>query len=215
VLGILAGGLWLVFILLIAEAMRRQRVEPEWVRKFVHIGTGNIIFLAWGIDFPLGLCLAFCIPFIGLTLVSYRLPILQSINGVGRRSLGTFYYALSITLLIGCFWPMGRPEFAALGILIMTWGDALAAIVGKQWGTHGYTVMGVHKTLEGSVVMGVVSTAVSLVVLSLGLGFSWSLVPVALVLGLLAAGLEVFSIGGIDNLTVPLGTALVAWFWLG
>jgi len=99
--------------------------------------------------------------------------------------------------------------------LVMTWGDALAAIVGQRWGTHGYRAAGVYKTWEGSLVMALVSAGVSLAVLSVSLGFSWGLVAVALGIGAVACGLEVFSQGGIDNLTVPLGSAVLAWLWVG
>ncbi len=208
------GVLWLAIVLVVAEAMRRRHWEGELVRKFVHIATGNIIWLAWGFAYPLWACLAVCIPFVIVTLLSYRLPLLQSINSIGRRSWGTFYYALSITLLVAFFWTQQLPQFAVLGILVMTWGDALAALVGQRWGRWHYVAIGdVHKTVEGSLVMAGVSTLVSLVVLSMSQGFSWSLLLSALIIGVVATGLEVFSVGGIDNLSVPLGSALLAW-WL-
>ncbi|WP_218081381.1 diacylglycerol/polyprenol kinase family protein [Anthocerotibacter panamensis] len=207
--------LWLALILLGAEVLRWSQVNPEWVRKFVHIGAGNIILLAWGAHFPLWVCVVFCGLFVGLTLLSYRLPILRSINGVGRRSLGTFYYALSFLLLISIFWTLRLPEFAVLGILVMTWGDSLAAIFGQKYGTHRYIVGSVQKTVEGTTVMALVSTAVSFAVLVGSHGFQPELLGVSLGIGLVAAGLEVFSQGGIDNLTVPLGSALLAWLWVG
>ncbi len=206
---------WITFVLGLAEWLRQRETDPELVRKWVHIGIGNLIVFAWGFKFPLMLCLAFCLPFVGLTLVSYRLPILQSINGVGRRSLGTFYYALSITFLIGLFWTLEQPQYAALGVLIMTWGDALAALVGQRWGKKVYRVFGVQKTVEGSLVMAGVSTVVSVGVLGSSAGWSAMILLVAMGIGVLASGLEVFSAGGIDNLTVPIGTALTAWWLLG
>ena len=71
-----------------------------------------------------------------VALLSYRYPILPGINGVGRHSLGTFFYATSIGLLTAAFWPMNLPQYAALGILVMTWGDGLAAL-GADLLDHG------------------------------------------------------------------------------
>jgi phytol kinase len=72
----------------------------------------------------------------GVALLSYWLPILPGVDGVGRNSLGTFFYAVSIGVLTAVFWPLGLPQYAALGILVMTWemvwppwwGKTLAAI---------------------------------------------------------------------------------------
>ena len=46
-------GAWLGIILILAEALNRfVKVEPEMSRKVVHIGTGNVILLAWWLKIP-------------------------------------------------------------------------------------------------------------------------------------------------------------------
>lgn len=80
-----------------------------------------------------------------VAILSYFVPILPSINGVGRQSLGTLFYAISIGVLSLWFIPLGQPEFAVLGILVMAWGDGMAAIVGRNWGQRPYLVLGNKK----------------------------------------------------------------------
>jgi phytol kinase len=203
--------LWLALLWLGAEVLRRSGVGAEIVRKFVHIGTGHVILLAWALQIPLNLCLLASAAASLLTLISYRFPILESINGIGRKSLGTFYYAVSIGIVTALFWPSAQYHFGALGILVMAYGDGLAALVGQRYGKRAYSVLGMSKTVEGSLTMAAVSTLVSGLVLSVGIGWSFGLWGIALLVGIGAMFLEMFSVGGLDNLTVPVGSAILAW----
>jgi phytol kinase len=203
--------LWLITLWLGAELLRRKGVAAEIVRKFVHIGTGHVILLAWALNIPLHLCLLASVSASLMTLISYRFPILESINGVGRKSLGTFYYAVSIGVVTALFWPSRQYHFGALGILVMAYGDGLAALVGQGYGKRAYTVLGMLKTVEGSLTMALASTFVSGLVLSVGIGWSFGIWGIALMVGIGAMFLEMFSVGGLDNLTVPIGSAILAW----
>ncbi|TVQ06147.1 MAG: phosphatidate cytidylyltransferase, partial [Leptolyngbya sp. DLM2.Bin27] len=133
------------------------------------------------------------------------------INGVGRNSLGTFFYAVSIGLLTAIFWPLGLPQYAALGILVMTWGDGLAALVGQNFGRHPYKIFGNQKSWEGSLAMATASLVVGLLVLGLTAGFTPVVVGTAVVVAIAATLLETLSFYGLDNLTVPLGSAALAY----
>ena len=200
---------WLAIVGLLAAALQRWTADPEVVRKVVHIGTGNIILLAWWLKIPAWIGIAASVVFSLVALLSYVLPILPGINSVGRKSLGTFFYAVSIGVLIALFW-RSFPQYTAIGILIMTWGDGLAALVGQRWGKHPYRLMGMQKSWEGSLAMALTSYGVTSLILWGVQGHSWHwLIPVSV--ALLATGLEAFSKLGIDNLTVPLGSAIAAF----
>jgi phytol kinase len=204
---------WVLLILAIAWVINRfANDDPEIVRKIVHIGTGNVILLAWWLDMPASIGITASIVASAITLLSYRLPILPGINSVGRQSLGTFFYSVSFGVLIACFWYLQQPQYAALGILVMTWGDGLAALIGQRFGKHKYKLLGGQKSWEGSLTMCVVSYIVSSLILLGVQGNTWSTWLVSLVVALVAAGLEAFSFLGIDNLTVPLGSAALAFF---
>ncbi|MGB3615561.1 MAG: diacylglycerol/polyprenol kinase family protein [Elainellaceae cyanobacterium] len=190
--------------------------SSEAVRKVVHIGTGNVILLAWWLNIPAWIGIGASVVASGITLLSYWRPILPVINSVGRRSFGTFFYSLSIGILIALFWPLKQPEYAALGVLVMAWGDGMAALVGQRFGSHPYEIGGMKKSWEGSLAMAVASGVVSFGVLWIAHipGYQANLGQmgvVALAIALLATTLEAISIWGIDNLTVPFCSAIAAW----
>ena len=205
-------GLWLGIVLAIAGAVSRlANSDSEVVRKIVHIGTGNVILFAWWFNIPAWVGIGASVLAGVTTLLSYRLPILPGINSIGRKSLGTFFYAISIGILVAWFWAVQKPYFAALGILIMTWGDGLAALIGQRYGKHVYTVGGVKKSWEGTLTMALASFIVSssiLLAVQGNTGLTWF---VAFVVALVATGLEAFSWYGIDNLSVPIASAGLAF----
>ncbi len=205
-------AVWVSLILVIAWLTNRfVNEDPEILRKIVHIGTGNVILFAWWLDIPASVGITASILASAVTLLSYLFPILPGINSVGRQSLGTFFYAVSIGVLVGCFWHLQQPQYAAIGILVMAWGDGLAALIGQRYGKHKYQVFGAQKSWEGSLTMAVVSYIVCSLILLFTLGNVWQTWLVSLAVALVATGLEAFSLLGVDNLTVPLGSAAFAF----
>lgn len=206
---------WLGIILLIAENLHRFfPTDAELSRKIVHIGTGNVILLAWWWDIPALIGVSAGIISGIMAVISYKIPILPSINSVERKSFGTFFYALSVTILIGWFWSINQPQYAAIGILIMSWGDGLAGLVGKNFGRHPYQIWGSNKSWEGSLTMCLVSFLVSSSIILAVEGNHWQTWIGSILIAIVATFLESFSKFGIDNLTVPLGSATIALlFW--
>lgn len=193
--------------------MRRLDKPPELTRKIVHIGAGHVILIAWWLNIPAWTGIAASIVFSGVALLSYKLPILPGINSVGRKSLGTFFYALSIGLLVAWFWPLHQPQYAAIGILTMTWGDGMAALIGKRFGQHPYQIWGELKSWEGSLAMLCVSYIVCAAVLVAVQGSVFTTWAIAGISATVATVLESASKYGIDNISVPLGSAAVC-YWL-
>jgi phytol kinase len=202
---------YLALLILTAEGLNRlTTTNGEVTRKIVHIGAGNVVLLAWWLGIPQAIGIGAAIIAASIALLSYFVPILPSLNSVGRKSLGTFFYAVSFGVLFACFWQK-YPEFAALGILIMAWGDGLAAVVGQNFGKHPYQVWGAQKSLEGSLTMFCVSLIVTVLLLGITQEKSWLMGSLSLGIACIATGLESFSFLGIDNLLVPLGSAGIAF----
>jgi len=205
--------LWIGSLLLVASLLNRSGSNSsEVVRKVVHIGTGNLILFAWWLHIPAIVSVGASILASIVTFLSYYLPLLPGINSVGRKSLGTFFYAVSIGILVAWFWTINQPQYAVLGILVMTWGDGLAALIGQKFGTHPYKIWGNQKSWEGSGTMALASFIVSSSIFLSVQGNNWQTWLVSLVVALLATILEAFSVYGIDNLTVPLGSAALGFF---
>ena len=129
-----------------------------------------------------------------------------------RQSLGTFFYSVSFGILVAYFWYVQQPQYAALGILVMTWGDGLAALIGQRFAKHKYKVFGGQKSWEGSLTMTLVSYIVSSLIFLGVQGNIWQTWVISLIVAVVATGLEAVSFLGIDNLTVPLGSAALAFF---
>lgn len=204
--GILVTG-WLGLVLLTAELVHAWFPNAkEWSRKVVHIGAGQVILIAYTLGVPTSWGIVAAAIAGVVTLLSYRMPIFPSISGVGRQSWGTFFYAVSIGTLMALFWDR-LPELAVLGILVMAWGDGLAALVGINWGRH--PLPGTSKSWEGTLTMFCVSTLVA--ALSLSPIATLELLWIAPLVGLGATLLELIAWRGIDNLTVPIGSALLSY----
>lgn len=206
-------AVWVGSVLLLAESLNRfASLEPEITRKIVHIGTGQVILLAWWLQVPAWVGIGAGILASAIALLSYRFPILPGINSVGRKSFGTFFYAVSIGVLVAWFWPLQQPQYAALGILVMAWGDGLAALIGRRFGRHCYELWGDRKSWEGSLAMALATYAVCCSILLAVQGPIWPTWAVPIAVALFATALEAFSKFGIDNLTVPLGSAALGFF---
>ena len=221
VLPIAIVAVYLTIIVILAETVNRliannSANNSEFTRKIVHIGSGNVILLAWWLDIPIRVIIGASAIAAMIALTSYFLPILPSINSVGRKSWGTFFYAISIGILAWSFWDE-YPQYTAIGILIMTWGDGMAAIIGQKWGKHKYQLLGITKSWEGSLTMAGISFLISSLILWWVWGNIWQTWLISGSIALVAASLEAFSKLGIDNLTVPVASATIAFFlgqWL-
>jgi phytol kinase len=193
------------------EGLRRWRgYSADFTRKFIHIGVGMI---AWGMVFLFENWYFAIIPplcFIAVNYVSYRRNVFQAMETSEKRNLGTIYFPISFAIIIGLFWAW--PVVLVGGLMSMTWGDALAAVVGQRFGRHPYRLLGYTKSWEGSATMLVVSSLALLPALVVFGSWGWpgSLGPMLLVAAV-ATLVEAMSVWGIDNLTVPLISALVLY----
>lgn len=205
--------LYVFGLLFTAEAFhRRSRARGEHTRMAVHIGVG-LWFIAtlqfftswqWGIIWPLTLMV--------LSYLSYRFQLLEAIETTEHTTLGAVLFPLSFALLLGLLWRPGseddRGYIALAGIMAATWGDVMAAIIGRRFGTRRFHFFGQPRTMEGVLAMFLSSSATIAPVLALSGGMDWHrALAFALIAGTVAASVEAVSAYGSDNLSVPLATA--------
>ncbi|MBK9942868.1 MAG: phosphatidate cytidylyltransferase [Kouleothrix sp.] len=217
-IGLIASYAYAIGLIALAELLRRAlRAPQELTRKLVHIGAGMWVFgvLAlfdhwqWGV-------LPFASFIVGNYLF-YRYRVFGSMDS-DNGTPGTVYFALAITLLFALLWrpqgPLDHAPIAAAGAMALTWGDALAALVGRRYGWHRYRVGRTVRSWEGSAALVVAATISMFLVLTLLPGSALSplatpiaparALAVALVGASVAAGAEALSPHGTDNLSVPL-----------
>ena len=205
---------WLVLLALAALALRRRWPEQrEWSRKLVHIGTGAVLPLAWACGIERWLAVPAAALVTLAALVNHRLRLLPAIEDVGRPSYGTVAYGAAITVLLVLYWPTS-PQVVTAAVLVMALGDGLAGLVGARFASPRWQVWGQTKSLLGTVTMVVVSLLVLalMVPISAALGLPAPDLAILPWLALVAAALEQVALLGLDNLTVPLGVALL-WQW--
>jgi phytol kinase len=202
---------YLGILVLVAEVLNRFITDdPELTRKIVHIGSGNVILLAWWFDISRAVIVSAAIIAGAIAIFSYFLPILPSIESVGRKSFGTLFYAISMGILAAYFW-LNTPQYAVIGILVMAWGDGMAAIIGQRWGRHKYHIGEVTKSWEGSCAMAGAALFITVTILWAVEGNCWQTWTIAVVVALVATVAEAFSKLGVDNLTVPLTSGFLCF----
>lgn len=208
------AGLALGFLALLgaAEMLRRKtRLAPEWTRKLVHVAAGlaclAVPFLIESHWVVLWLALLLS----GIFWSAHRTGRLASLHGVERESRGVEYYPLVVYVLFVL--TRERPWLYVCALLTLAVSDALAALIGMRYGRLRYEVDGESKSLEGSLAFLVATFLVVELPLVLwqdpSLPGPASCVLAALLTAALVTGFEAVSLGGRDNLWVPLGTYLV------
>jgi phytol kinase len=195
----------------IGEGLRKWRgYSTEFTRKLIHISVGMwafgtvLLFEHWyfAIIPPLSFML--------LNYISYRGEIFKSVETGEKGNLGTVYFPISFAIILRLFWT--RPDLLVASLMPMTWGDALAAILGRRYGRRTYCVLGTTRSVEGSLAMFFftwLSTFLALYLLP-PLGWQISLFY-SLVVAVFATLVEALSPWHIDNLTVPLLSAVLLY----
>jgi len=193
-----------------AEALRRRRGYPvDFTRKVVHIAAGMTVWLLLLFEHrPIGLIPP--VSFIFINALSYWKGTFQSMETGERSNLGTIYFPLSFSILAWLLWDQRALLVAA--IMPMTWGDAMAAVVGQRWGRRRYQILGSSRSLEGSLTFltsAWIATALPLLVLPGSPWAGWAAAWVGLKVALGAAIVEGLTPWQLDNLTVPAVSALL------
>jgi phytol kinase len=93
----------------------------------------------------------------------------------------------------------------------MAWGDGLAAIIGQNFGKHPYTIFGNTKSWEGTSTMFLVSYGIVSIVLFGVQGNMWQTWAVGIPVAIAATAVESIAQWGVDNLSVPLVSAGLAF----
>jgi len=195
-------------------------VSPEISRKLIHIGVSNWWILAmFTMEHTLTAVIG-PLSFILINYLSYKLRLFPAMeDDAPHENLGTIYFPVSLLVLVLLSYAGPMPLAAgAAGILVMGYGDGCAALIGKHFGKIrlSFRAFRTRKTILGTTTMLSISYLV-IVVTALFLSpagttptganpWIWAL-PVAAA----AAIVELFTPRGLDNITVPILTALLYW----
>ena len=184
--------------------------NKEAIRKIIHIGIGPLIPFAKYLEISQASALSFTGLISLLTFINYRLNLFPTIEDIDRKSFGTLFYCISLFSLIYLYWNTD-PTALIAGFFIMTFGDGLAGLIGKNFQSKNWIFLNQKKSLFGTLTMFLTSL---LVVFGLSYfqenSFNINIFTIAII----STILEQFSILGIDNFIVPISAAICFNFFI-
>jgi phytol kinase len=229
VLGIVASYAFVFgFIAIATILMRRGVLAPAVTRKVIHIGVAHWWLIAMALMDDPWVASIGPASFIVINALAIRFHLLPAMDeGADARNWGTVYFPLSLLILVNLCWRAVVPVWVGgLAVLVLGWGDGLAAIVGESrgkirlrrrgkirlWRRGKIRLWRRGKTVAGTVVMFGASFGVSLC-FTLVFNPRFGALPAAIGVSALTAAaatiVEVLTPLGIDNITIPLATALL------
>ena len=206
-----------IFLLIIISESARSylRWKPESTRKLVHVIVGILVSICPFIfksKFP---PIALAVIFIIINAIALKNKTFKGMHSTDRVSYGTVYFPFAF-LMLAIFW-WEKPITLVLSILIMTFSDTIAAIIGERT-THPrqFKLWVDIKSIEGCIGMFLSSFMIIYIGTDL---FAWLFeaaffIPLPILIGvsgfvaMLVTLSESNSSRGSDNFSVPIIAAL-------
>ncbi|MEM7028140.1 MAG: hypothetical protein AAF629_01010 [Chloroflexota bacterium] len=192
--------------------------HPEVVRKLLHVGMGlTSLTFPWLFDdyWPIIILVGVTTPGLYLTrhLKSLKTLCGGVIDGVGReQSLGEVYYPLGVATAF--ILSQGQPVLYCIPILLLTFADTAAALVGRLFGAIHYRIWDEVKSVEGSATFFVAA----FFSIELALHFLTGIhgverILIATLVAVIVMLVEAVAVRGLDNLLIPMvGFFLINYF---
>lgn len=205
----------IITLILIKIIDKKLKLNGEIKRKIFHVSMGLIM-----LTFPYIFTSVLSVGILGIIAICFlyflRNTKLKDILGtalysVERESMGEIFFAISVFLIF--YLSKGNKILYSIPILILTFADTAAALIGKNYGKKNLAELNEDsKSLEGSFMFFMVAFMATLVPLLLHtqVGREECLI-ISTIVGFNVALIEMISHTGNDNLLIPLTTfALVA-----
>ena len=212
-LGYLLTYIYVFLILIVLGLMKKKRIiSGQTSRKLIHILMGfTWIVIAYFFKTSIHMIIL-PITMVIFNFISYKFNIIKSMEQENKDSKGTIYYALSFVILatITYFYPPFLPYYG-IGVFTLSIGDGIAPFIGKKW--NKYKIAKTNKTYAGSLIV-LLCTILVVSIFSSYYHLDLNIIKIVL-LGLISIPLELINIKGSDNLTLPIGISLIAFFLEG
>ena len=201
VIGLIVASIYILVIFLTSKLFKKK--GKEVTRKYIHIMLSNIWFIS--LAFFDNFIIAAILPmlFVIINSLSYKYNLIKIMEREDKKEgIGTVYYAISLTILSLVTFYINKPILALPGILIMGYGDGLAAVVGQSIKSKSFNIFGSTKSIAGSTTMFIVSLIISVLIFAF-IGVDY-LIAKSILIAFIATILEAISVKGLDNITVPI-----------
>lgn len=210
-LGYLFTYIYIFFIIFFAKYIKEKfYLSEEFSRKMVHIFVSFawIIMIhyfsnTWHLVVP-------PITFIILNYISYKKNIFSAIERKNNDSFGTVYYPISMTILstitildLNFIAPYG------IGLFCMAIGDGFAPYFGSKYKSFKFIN---NKTIFGIFIVFISALFISIIFSNIyNLPFN---IYDAFIIAIFSSIFEFIGLKGLDNLFLPIGSAIVAYILL-
>jgi phytol kinase len=189
-------------------------VSSEFIRKFIHIAVTNWWFIMVTYLTNIWALLLGPIFFIIVNSLATFLDWAKFFGMTERtRNFGLIYFPISLMILALLMHAGILPaHIAGMSFFVMGYGDGLAGVIGRKFGKQIIKGVTGTKTYVGSATMFLVSVCV-ITLFSIGYSLFWIESRAGWVLIVVSAAMatlfEALTPWGLDNVTVPIGTAIV------
>jgi phytol kinase len=200
--------------------------HPELLRKILHVGMGLVaVAFPWLFDRLWPVLVLGVLSLGGMialrTVKGLAGGVGTVVSGVQRVSLGELYFPLVIAIQWCLYLHEGGPSeirvlLYCIPLLLLTLADAVAALVGVNYGRWRYTTADGLKSTEGSFAFFLCAFLCVHVPLLLATDTGKvETLLIAVLLAWLATLFEAIAWGGLDNLVLPLVAHLLLRIYLG
>jgi len=181
-------------------------LRAENSRKLIHVGSCLIVCtMPFFID-KIGIMILSGL-FIVLFVLSRNFGIFSSIHEVSRKTIGEFSMAAGVGISAAVLLPSGIIAFV-YGMLILSFADTLANIVGSKWKIWEFKIMSQSKSIGGNTAFFLCSIMISYFTAHyVGLDIKLDML---LIFCLILTLIEAVHIFGLDNLSIPVISGI---FW--
>ena len=199
---------FILFFLLINKLEKSEKLNSEFIRKILHIGSGigglALPFIFEKKSSVIILGAVFLMLLISIRIVKHKITgfkkVLETKN---RKTFGDIYFIISI---LGLWIASSEDKIMySLPLIILMFSDAFAALIGEFYSKYKFDTGFGTKSVEGSVTFFLTTYFICI---NFFLFFSniksINIVLVSLLLSILAMILEMISWNGLDNIFVPL-----------
>ena len=192
--------------LLFAFLLGRGGLEKRITRKTVHILIGFEWVILYHFHGASVHFLAVCLAFLLLLVVAYKKNLLKMISSAGDNAPGTVYYAVSMSVMaaVSIFEPRFILPFG-VAVFATSFGDGFAGLLGQLISKNNPKIFK-EKTLVGALANFAFSSGSALVFMLVFPEMNLELYH-CLLIGLLAMGVELISVLGLDNILLPLSVS--------
>lgn len=204
---------YLIILLMTEYLYQRYKISSEYTRKTGHIlaSLSSILFVLVFDSISHVIAIGF-IAFL-ILYISKRKKVFKSINGIDRKSAGSYLLPISITLVFIVSHQLSEPILFVLPILTLGISDPLAAIIGVQFAHKSKNIIvlsyDTNKTQIGTLTFLISSFLISYACLYYYDYSIFDIILISFTLAIFNTFTELISPRGIDNITIPIMSLLV------